>query len=75
MEGASSNFSPRGSAQDALTQVLAYIRKHPGSRSEEICSELGTDAARLRSVLHKLRDTGMVKVQGKARATRYSAKK
>ena len=56
-------------------EVLAYIRKHPRSRSEEICGELGTDAARLRPVLHRLRDDGKVKVQGVARATRYSAKK
>ncbi|MCZ6597673.1 MAG: hypothetical protein O7B99_08550 [Planctomycetota bacterium] len=56
-------------------QVLGYIRKHPGSRSEEICGELGTDAASLRSVLHRLRDEGKVKVEGKARATKYWADK
>ncbi len=55
--------------------VLEYIRKHPGSRSEEISSELATDTARLRPVLHRLRDEGRVKIVGKARATRYSAKK
>ncbi len=63
---------PRRAAPDPK-KVLAYIRKHPGSRSEEICSELGTDAASLRPVLHQLRDEGKLKVQGKARATRYSA--
>ena len=66
--------NPRAVRPDA-DQVLAYIRKHPGSSSEEICSELGTDAARLRPVLHRLRDTGKAKVEGQARATRYSAKK
>ena len=55
--------------------VLDYICKHPGSRSEEISSEMGTDTARLRPVLHRLRDEGKVKIVGKARATRYSAKK
>jgi hypothetical protein len=54
-------------------KVLAYIRKHPRSRSEDICAELGTDTAVLRPVLHKLRDAGKVKVEGKARATTYSA--
>ena len=55
--------------------VLDYIRRHPNSRSEKISSELGTDTARLRPVLHRLRDEGKVKVVGKARAMRYSAKK
>ena len=64
---------PRTVARPDADQVLDYIRKHPGSGSEEICGELGTDAARLRPVLHRLRDEGKVKVEGKARATRYSA--
>lgn len=63
----------RRPAPDA-SKVLDYIRKNPGSRSEEICAELGTDAAGLRGVLHQLRDEGKVKVEGKARATRYTAK-
>jgi len=63
----------RRAAPDA-EKVLAYIRKNPGSRSEEICAELGTDAASLRGVLHQLRDKKRVKVEGKARATRYTAK-
>ncbi len=63
---------PRAVARPDADQVLDYIRKHPRSRSEEICRELGTDAARLRPVLHRLRDEGKVKVEGKARATKYS---
>jgi len=63
---------PRGPAPDA-GKVLAYIKKHPGARSEEMCDELGTDALSLRPVLHALRDEGKVKVEGQARATRYSA--
>ena len=57
----------------APQKVIAYLRKHPGSRSKEICADLQTDGVTLRSVLHELRDEGMVKVAGKARATRYSA--
>jgi hypothetical protein len=53
-------------------RVLAYIKKHPGSRAEEICAELGTDTAALRPVLHQLRDDGEIKVEGKARATKYA---
>jgi len=53
--------------------VLAYIRDHAGSRSEEICGKLGTNAASLRRVLHRLRDDGKVEVEGKGRATTYSA--
>ena len=66
---------PSAVARPDADQVLDYIRKHPSSRSEEICGELGTDAARLRPVLHRLRDEGKVKVEGKARATRYTAEK
>lgn len=63
---------PRRAALDP-DQVLAYLRKHPGSRSEEIANELGTDAASLRAALHGLRDDGKIKVEGKARATKYTA--
>ena len=64
----------RGAGRPDADTVLDYIRKHPGSRSEEICGELGTRAVGLRPVLHRLRDEGLVSVEGKARATRYSAK-
>jgi hypothetical protein len=53
--------------------VLEHLRRHPGSRSEEIAAELGTDALSLRAILHELRDAGRIKVEGKARATRYTA--
>jgi hypothetical protein len=62
---------PRREALDP-DQVLDYLRKHPGSRSEQIASELGTDALSLRSALHGLRDDGKIKVEGKARATKYT---
>ncbi len=54
-------------------RVLDYISQHPGSSSEDICAQLGTDAISLRPVLHDLRDGGRVRVEGKARATRYTA--
>ena len=64
---------PRAVGRPEAGQVIAYLRKHPSSRSEEISRELGTDTASLRPVLHRLRDEGKVKLVGKARATRYSA--
>ena len=57
----------------ASEAVLEYITRHPGSRSEEIAAELGTDAPGLRAVLHGLRDEGRIRAEGKARATRYTA--
>jgi hypothetical protein len=62
---------PRREKPDAEA-VLAYIKKHPGSRSEEIAAEVGADTAGLRAVLHQLRDDGKISVEGKARATRYA---
>jgi hypothetical protein len=53
-------------------QVLEYLAKHAGARSEEMAAELGTDTAALRPILHRLRDEGRIRVEGKARATRYS---
>jgi len=52
-------------------EVLAHLKANPGSRSEEICRALDTDAASLRAVLKELRSEGRVQVEGKARATRY----
>ena len=66
--------APRGHrGKPDADRVLAYITKHPGSRSEEIAAELSTDGVSLRSVLHQLRDDGRISVEGKARATRYAA--
>jgi hypothetical protein len=77
LHGASapSGRAPRTRRPDAPSgdEVVAFLRKHPGSRSEEMASELGTDTGALRPVLHKLRDAGRVRVDGKARATRYTA--
>jgi hypothetical protein len=70
-------LSPRARRAGVLDpeRVLGYLEEHPGSRSEEIAGSLGADAATLRSALHRLRDEGKIKVEGKARATRYTATK
>lgn len=57
-------------SEDAL---LAYIQAHPGSRSENIAVGLGTDTAGIRPSLVALKQAGRLVVEGKARATRYSA--
>ncbi len=69
---ASSGTRQRREKPDA-DAVLAFIRKHPRSRSEEIAAEVGAEAFGLRAVLHQLRDDGKIAVEGKARATRYVA--
>ena len=61
----------RGDAPSPRPTLI--LREHPGARSEEISSELSTDTASLRPVLHGLRDEGKITVEGKARATKYSA--
>ena len=55
-------------------KLLAYIRAHPGSRSEDIAVALGTDTAGVRPALAALKQARTLVVEGKARATRYRAK-
>jgi hypothetical protein len=55
--------------EDAL---LAYIKAHPGSRSEDIAAGMGTDTAGVRGALVALKQDGAIEGEGKARATRYS---
>jgi hypothetical protein len=64
---------PRGVGQ-VITEdaLLAYIRAHPGQRTEEITAGLGTDTAGVRPALVALKGDGRLVVEGKARATRYS---
>ena len=53
--------------------VMDYVRKHPGSRGEDIAHALGTDAKGLRPVMKGLVENGQVTTEGKARGMRYSA--
>ena len=53
--------------------VLAFLKDHPGSSSEQVSQAVGSDAATLRPVLKGLIADGAVKARGKARGTRYAA--
>ena len=53
--------------------VVAFLKKHPGSSSEQVSQAVGSDAAGLRPVLKQLIADGAVKARGKARGTRYAA--
>lgn len=59
----------------ALTSsVLAYIRRHPATRVEEIATGLGTSTKELALPINKLWDAKMLTVQGQRRGMKYSAK-
>ena len=60
-------------AQVAPHAVVAFLKKHPGSSSEQVSQALGSDGAGLRPVLKQLIAEGAVKARGKARGTRYAA--
>ena len=66
-------LTPRRSANGKVEpeRVLQYLQAHPGSRAEQIASALGTDPDHLRPAIHQLRADSTVRVEGKARATRY----
>jgi hypothetical protein len=53
------------------SQVLEFLKGHPGSRSESIAQALGTDTAALRPALQSLRAESKARAEGQGRATRY----
>ena len=53
-------------------QVVDLINKHPGLRAEQISKQLGAKPEPVKAVLAALRESGKVKVSGKARGTTYS---
>jgi hypothetical protein len=63
-------YSKRTSAP-TLDSVLAYVREHPGHRSEQITQALGTDAPSLRVTMKALMEERKVRTQGQLRATQY----
>lgn len=53
--------------------LLDYIRTHPNERSEDIMKRLGLAKPNLASGLHRLRDSGAIKMKGLKRGATYTA--
>jgi hypothetical protein len=53
------------------SQVLDFLKGHPGSRSESIAQALGLDTSALRPALVSLRNDNKARAEGQGRATRY----
>ena len=76
--GSKSVLNPRprgtdnGAAPDA-NDLLGYLKKHPGAKSEQISAALSTDAIALRKTLQPLMDDGKVRTEGQKRGRRYFA--
>ena len=61
-----------GSAHDA-NDLLSYLKKHPGAKSDQISAAFSTDANTLRPVMRTLIDDGKVRTEGQKRGTLYFA--
>lgn len=53
--------------------ILAYVRKHPGAKGEDIREAVGESRASFRLPLNKLLEAGKLRKKGEKRATRYWA--
>jgi predicted ArsR family transcriptional regulator len=51
--------------------LLAYVRKNPGQRGEDIAEELGSDSKTIRLPMKKLIAEGQVRTKGERRGMRY----
>lgn len=56
-----------------VDQLLAFISRNPGLRSEQIQKQLGAKQAAVKVGLAKLRASGRVKTSGTRRATTYAS--
>jgi hypothetical protein len=70
-----SSVGRRSSKQIAAVvgKLLAFIRQHPGVRSEQIMRKLGGDKALIKDALRRLRATKKVRTVGIKRAMAYRA--
>jgi hypothetical protein len=62
-----------GVSSDSLDQLVEFIRKNPGLRSEQIQGELQLAPGAVKAALAKLRAERRVKTAGQRRATTYTA--
>jgi len=61
---------------DAIAdKFLAYVRRNPGLRVEQINKELGTTTKDLQLPIRKMISDGTLKAKGEKRSTTYSAAK
>lgn len=70
--GAAAKSSPAPVGGALLQQVVDLIAKQPGLRAEQISKTLGAKPDPVKAILATLRESGKVKVAGKARGTTYS---
>lgn len=56
---------------DLASQFVAFVRKHPGLRIEQINKQLGTTTKQLGLPIRKAIADGLVKTKGKRRSTTY----
>ena len=56
-----------------VDQLLAFIAKNPGLRSEQIQKQIGVKQALVKAGLAKLRAAGKVKTTGSRRSTTYAS--
>lgn len=56
-------------------KVLAYVKKHPGSRLEEIGRGMGVETAGLKRPIQGLLAAGALRTEGQKRGTMYFAGK
>lgn len=59
--------------QGTIDQILKFVEKHPGLRSEQIQGQLDVDRKLVKAGLAKLRETKRVRTSGHKRATTYTA--
>lgn len=62
-----------GAADRDLDTVLAYVKAHPGQRSEQIQKGIGGDGALIKEALAVLRAGGKVATKGYGRGGTYTA--
>ena len=61
------------SGDGTVRELLAFIARHPGLRSEQIRKEVGLAQPIVKAALAQLRAESKVRTQGNRRATTYSA--
>jgi predicted ArsR family transcriptional regulator len=56
------------------TEVLKYLKKHPGSRAVDVAEALGVTPRDIRPALTALKSKGAIKGKGNTRGKTWTAK-